>query len=78
MIIFINIGNQIGYAAKDRGGVEFAFYDTVRNRFLEFDNEQMWYSYAAVQHSLIQDLEKENIEEDFYQRILNLIPEELK
>lgn len=78
MIRFINIGNQAGYSKRPGSQSEFCFFDTVTDKFLEFDNEQIWWSYGAIQHSLLQDLEKDFISEDMYERVLGLIPEKLR
>jgi len=67
MIRFINIKDQI-----DRDGTAFAWYDTVTDRFLQFDGDQVWNSVAEFMLSFQKD------EANFYkaERFLKLIPEE--
>lgn len=65
MIRFLNLGSQI---SMEDGDVDFAFYDTVADRILEFSGNQVWPSWA--------DFELDYIGDDL-ERFRRLIPEEL-
>jgi hypothetical protein len=67
MMRFIDLGKQIGCDEEDWPR-EFAFFNTVPSRFLEFKGSQTWSSWALFEIDFNEDLELKN-------RLKRLCPE---
>lgn len=74
MIRFINLTGQI--AVDD--DFEFAWYDTITDRFMEYGESQTWDSFKEFESDLLSDLRrvhtKEDIQDEMLVRFRNLYP----
>jgi hypothetical protein len=55
MMRFIDLGKQIAVDESDPDwDREFAFFNTINDHFLEFDDEQVWDSWEQFEKSLME------------------------
>ena len=74
MIRFIDLTNQIMIPADDEIYREFAFYNTVNDKFVDLCGSQTWHTIKDFLDDFAQD--KHNNHQDEPMRFLGLIPKE--
>lgn len=76
MIRFIDLGTQIG--ASEDSPREFCYYNTVTDRFLEFNGEQVFEKFSRIEYyAKLRIHEKLVIDSELFQRLRNVTPEEI-
>lgn len=66
MIRFINLTGQM--APDD--DFQFAWYDTIIDRFLEYDGHQTWFHVKQFEADLLSDLRRTHTKEDIQDEML--------
>jgi hypothetical protein len=71
MVRFIDLGKQIGL--DEHWPREFALYDTVTDKFLEFNGSQVWESWTQLDCDLVSQFGS-NEQRELRERLRSLMP----